>query len=200
MKLPKLLAGMHMKGVGIPDWRGRMIYRGYSVVNSLGIQGVLALGILSLCILFFFTTILSLHTELKSLTQRANRSVSVDVGRVNQSMASELAAYKDSLELEVPKPAALLGQLHSLSNAVGFRLSSAELQSVGSGANSYADMPSLVVSVEFEAGREAIVTYINAVLVAMPNSALEAVSLQRAKLAATTLQARLRFRFYVRAT
>lgn len=179
-------------------WQKRLRYGVQAILARLGIPGVVGLGLAAFCAMIWGSAIVKLwdgcaeiEAELQALPPAADQQRA-------EAQRAELAAFQAALP-DKSQIAILIGQVHGHAEAGGIRLTNVEFHSAEPTASAAPALPAFVVTVDTTAPHEATVKFINNVLAQMPNTALEALTFKRGKLADTALETQLRFRLYVRA-
>lgn len=181
----------------VPVWPKRLRYGAQAILARLGVPGVLGVGLVAFCAMIWGSAIVKLSAERAGIEAELQTALpATDLQRA-EAQRAELAAYQAALP-DKSQIATLIGQLHGHAEAAGVRLANTEFHPAGSETGTVPAVPSFVLTLDTAAPHEATVKFVNAVLAQMPNTALEALTLKRGKLADTALETQLRFRLYVR--
>lgn len=187
-------------GSAIFTWRKHLLYRAQSMLQYLGPPGVLGIGLIAFCTMIWGTAILNQSTERKAIEEALHAITTpvVDPQRTVRQQ-TELAAFYAALPNK-SQLAILVGQLHTHAETVGIRFTHTDFHVAEPDKDAVAAVPAVIVTLDMNANHEQTVQFVNRVLAELPNAALEAIALKRNKLADTTLETQLRFRFFVRAS
>lgn len=179
------------------DWRKRLRFHAHHLLWHLGIPGVIGIGLAAFSIMIWLSAIMPLFAQRASieatLDSRSQHLPSSDTQARQEALSAYLAAMPKSSQI-----ASQLGQLHSHAEASNIRLTDTEYQEEENGAESLGPLSSFIVTLKAAASPDATISFINHVLTAMPNSALDALTVERAGSDEVSTKILLRFRLYMR--
>ncbi len=181
------------------DFNERLRWKTNRLLPLLGWPGILAIGLLVMCLPFYFSTIRPMQVSLEAMQEELNSSREHSLNReaIDHSLdtpGEQLAEFYKFFPPEKTSPH-WLGLMVEIANKKGLALNHGEYTMV---SDSVGQLRRFKITLPVEGTYPQIRQYLASLIEAVPSMSLENVQFERKEISDTDLQAKIKLVLYLR--